>query len=60
MTIDVLNNSKGIIKSFNDSRNNFSKSHPSEQWLSEHEARYINSIVITTITLLDSILKPTI
>lgn len=59
VTIDVLNNSKVIIESFNDSRNKFSKSHPSEQWLNEHEARYINAIVISTITLLDSILKPT-
>src|SRR5699024_9037541 len=45
VTINVLNNSKVIIESFNDSRNKFSKSHPSEQWLSEHETRYINSIV---------------
>lgn len=57
ITVIILQSSKPVMKAFNDARNNHSKSHPTEQWILENEARYINGVVINTIQLLDTIMR---
>lgn len=57
VTVIILQSSKPMMKAFNDARNNHSKSHPTEQWILENEARYINGIVINTIQLMDTIMR---
>ncbi|WP_165983158.1 hypothetical protein, partial [Macrococcus brunensis] len=55
----ILQSNKQVMRVFNEARNNHSRSHPTEQWIVENEARYINSVVIATIHLLDYLIENT-
>ncbi len=57
VTREIMKNSKSTFTAFNNARNKQSKSHPTFQWINDDEARYINSVVIATINLLDTIVR---